>query len=275
MVAGALAITLQPLQFRLVQLLEGYWPARSGSLIFRLGVWCQRGKRNRLVGAMSIGAAERATSSWPRRRALEERVQVAEDAVRTRFPEEDRLLPTSLGNVLRSAEDRLGLRYGIDTVVIWPRLFRLLPDAVAKDIDDEMTQLDVSVRLAVTWFFTALGAISILVATDRAALAVNWEWWTVPTGLVLLSCLSYRGAIESALAHGSDIEVGLDLYRGRVTDAMRLPDPARLSEERSQFGALGYLFTSYSADDEFDLEYRGAAGVPSRRARRVRWRMRS
>ncbi|MDQ0375981.1 hypothetical protein [Cellulomonas humilata] len=255
-----------------MQLLEGYWPARGGSFLFRLGVWRQRRRRDRLVDAMVVSATALAAASWDERRALGERMQISEQSVRTWFPTEDRLLPTGLGNVLRSAEDRLGERYGVDAVVVWPRLFRLLPEAVARDIDDEVTQMDVSARLATTWLFTAVAAVAVLLVVDAGALVRNWEWLTVPLGLVALSWLSYRGAIESALAHAVDIEVGLDLYRGRVIDAMRLPEPRRLSEERRQFAALMELFTSYEEDEDMDLVFRRAPDVAPLPLRRTRSR---
>ena len=41
----------------------------------------------------------------------------------------DELMPTRLGNILKNAEVYPKLRYGIDSVLIWPRLYPLLPDA--------------------------------------------------------------------------------------------------------------------------------------------------
>jgi hypothetical protein len=95
--ALAVAITLQPLQFRLVQLLEGYWSLRGTAWLFRLGVNRQRRRLLRAVDALPVTAA--AGASPGRRRQLEERSQRAEAALRERFPAEDRLLPTALGNV--------------------------------------------------------------------------------------------------------------------------------------------------------------------------------
>lgn len=269
-VAGAVAITLQPLQFRLVQLLEGYWLPHGMEWLFRLGVWSQRRRRGRHQTHLVEPTRNSGTVSYSRRRTVEERMQAAESALRDRYPAEDRLLPTSLGNVLRSAEDRLGERYGLDPVVIWPRLFPLLPVPVAQGFDDEVTQLDVSVRLVTTWIATGLIAAGMLL-TDVEGLRKNPEWLGIVGALFLLAWLSYRAALESALAHGQDIEVGLDLYRGRVVEAMRLPESACLSEERMQFAALGTLFTTYVLDETFDLDFGKPPATAASRAWTACW----
>jgi hypothetical protein len=40
------------------------------------------------------------------------------------------MLPTMLGNTLCAAEFRARSRYGLDVVVLWPRLYPLLSDRV-------------------------------------------------------------------------------------------------------------------------------------------------
>lgn len=153
-VAVAVSVTLQPLQFRLVQVLEGYWTLRGTGWLFRAGVARQRRRRRRAAAALVI-PSDAAGVSEPKRRHLEERAQQAETVLRERFPTAERLLPTALGNALRAAEDRAGARYGADSVVVWPRLFPLLPERHADAVEDEVTQLDVSARLAVTWSLAA------------------------------------------------------------------------------------------------------------------------
>lgn len=250
--AAAISITLQPLQFRLVQLLEGYWSMRWLGWAFRLGVWRQQIRRARIMDRLT----NRELSSTGTERLLAlERMQAAETLLRDRFPAEERLLPTSLGNVLRSAEDRMGRRYGIDSVTIWPRLFPLLRAERAAAIEDEVTQLDVSVRLACTWAAGAFASALILVADWRAT-RLHLGWVLVPLALVVLARLSYRAAIESALAHAQDIEVALDLERGLVLEALRLPEPLRLSQERRMFLRVCRLLQTYSLDPSFDMQYR-------------------
>lgn len=255
-VSVALAISLQPLQFRLVQLLEGYWPTWAPLWVARLGVWAQGKRLERITGRMSAKSAD---ASEAARIAADERIHTAETQVLERFPNPDRLLPTSLGNALRAAEDRVGQRYGLESVVIWPRLFRLLPAEVQTALDDEVTQLDVSARLSVTWFVA--GAVSAgIVLAEPSALLTHPLWVVMVLAVCVLARLSYSSAVESAIAHGSDIEIVVDLYRSLVIDAMRLPAAQRMSEERRTFRRLCRLFQTHGpSTDEFYFRAETAA----------------
>jgi hypothetical protein len=249
-VSIAVAVSLQPLQFRLVQLMEGYWPAWFPEFLVRVGVWCETRRRDRIRGRMA---------SAPRRNtpagqiAADERAQTAESQLRQRFPSQNRLLPTALGNALRASEDSAGQRYGLESVVIWPRLFHLLPDRVRAGIDDEVTQLDVSVRLAVTWTFSGVVGTLVLMR-NPAALSANPLWLAVAASIFALARLSYQSAVESAIAQGVDLEVAIDLYRSRVVDAMRLYPTTSLEEERRVFGELCELFQTPSHSTQ-DLQF--------------------
>lgn len=257
--AVAVAISLAPLQFRLVQLLEGYWPGGQMTWFFRAGLAIQRWRLQRLEERQVIAVEPRSDA---KQRALLERAGDAEQRIRERFPEPDRLLPTGLGNVLRSAEDRAGIRYGVETVTIWPRLFAVLPKDVQESIEDEVVQLDVSSRLAVTWSLTAVTGSALLALHPVAA-------WTHPGWLLLvaslwgLAWLSYRAAIESALAHGLDVEVAIDLHRDLVVQAMRLAPTERLSQERRVFRTLNRLFLAYESGHGIELHFEGRSSTSS------------
>lgn len=253
-VSVAISLSLQPLQFRLVQLLEGYWPIGRRGLVFRFFVGIQRRRyEGQLSKLTSSGAGSPAA-----RRASVERMTNAKNRLRERFPSPDRLLPTGLGNALRSFEDRVGARYGVQAVTIWPRLFRLLPAGLQASIEDEVTQLDVSARLAVTWLVTAATGSGILLL-DLPHLVRNPTWLLVVAMLWLLAWLSYLAAIEAAVAHGIDVEVAIDLHRHLLIDAMRLPGTARLSEERRLFKRLCRLFATDDPNHGFELEFRDPA----------------
>jgi hypothetical protein len=256
-VAVAISVTLQPLQFRMVQLMEGYWPIGRRGLIFRFFVGIQRRRYERCQSKLTHPGSGSAAG----RRAAEERISNALNRLTERFPSPDRLLPTGLGNVLRSAEDRVGARYGIESVTIWPRLFPLLPAELQASIEDEVIQLDVSVRLAVTWLGTATVS-SVLLVSDLEHLVRNPGWVLIVALLWLLAWLSYLAAIESAIAHGIDIEVAIDLHRHLVVDAMRLPSTTRLSEDRRVFKKLCRLFVTYDPDHGFEFEFRDPTDPP-------------
>lgn len=248
-VAIAVAVSLQPLQFRLVQLLEGYWPTWLGAQLTRAGVCVQAWRRERLVSQLTVGAHEDATG----RLRAHARGKLAGDRLRERFPTEERLLPTALGNALRAAEDRAGSRYGAEVVVLWPRLFQLLPADVRNGIEDEVTQLDVSARLCITWSAAAATG-SVVLLTDPGQAVQNSTWIALVAGLWLLAVLSYFAAIESAVAHGVDVEVAMDLHRHLVIQAMRLTQPTLLSRERRLMRRMCTFFQTY--DEDHTMEFR-------------------
>jgi hypothetical protein len=142
-------------------------------------------------------------------------------------------------------------------------LFPLLPDAHAQAIEDEVTQLDLSARLSVTWAL-ATAAASALLARDLPALAARPAWLLVPAALAALSAVSYRAAVESALAHGRDVEIALDLYRSLLLDASRFPPARRLSQERQQLDLLCELLETYTADHSIEVHYAKASGAGPR-----------
>ncbi len=256
-VAAAVSITVAPLQFRLVQWFEGYWslnprrklrPLSVLRPLWRFGMWRQRRRYARVIGALVVDESDDEAIALARSEA-------AADDARFRFPAAERLLPTTLGNVLRAAEDRAGVRYGIEGVALWPRLHALLPAEMASGIEDEVMQLDVSVRLVLTWLVTALIG-TIMLAAHPTGVGHHPGWIAAVAAMLLLAQLSYRGAVESALAHGRDIEVAIDLYRSKVLDIARLPVPVSLSQERQQFTDLLILYDSDSIEEPAEMVYR-------------------
>jgi len=252
--SAAIAVSLQPLQFRLVQLMEGYWPAWFPQFLLRLGIRLERSRRDRVRARLAIVSRSSAPAAQA---AARERAQTAETQLRQRFPAEERLLPTALGNALRASEDMVGQRYGLESVIIWPRLFPLLPDRVRNGVDDEVTQLDVAVRLAVTWTVAGLVGLGWLFC-EPAALWQNPTWMLVPVGVFVLARLSYQSGVESAIAQGVDLEVAIDLYRARVIDAMRLHPTVSLEQERRVFRELCELFQTPSPSSR-NLHFKSSA----------------
>lgn len=245
----AVSITLQPLQFRLVQLMEGYWSSPLLDGVFRLGIRRQArrrdGLRQRLTGPPD-GVLAAADVS---------RMEAAADALRTRFPSDDRLLPTALGNVLRAAEDKGASRWNASAVTLWPRIFPLLPPEYASSLEDEVLQLDLSARLCVTWAIAGVTSV-LLLATSPLGIIRDPAWALACLALFTLSWLSYRGAIESALAHGRDIEVTVDLHKGLLIDALRFPEPRAVRHEQRLLAHAAALLQTYDASDVPNIRYR-------------------
>ncbi len=213
----ALALVLQPLQLSLVRLLEGYWgDGAAGRALASAGVARHRRKRQALQQA-----AEAAGDPSP-----DERTRMADAAWRLRrfYPARDRVLPTMLGNVLRAAEDQGGRAYGMDAVVMWPRLYPLLPERITAMLADRRDQLDLSARFCAVFLAAALIA--------GGALATRGWWLLVPAVCLVLAWLAYRAAIAAALAYGEGIQSAFDLHRFDLLAAMHLALPPDRETER-------------------------------------------
>ncbi|NKE62629.1 hypothetical protein FXN61_40250 [Lentzea sp. PSKA42] len=208
-----LSLLLQPLQLALVRLLEGSWPRWTGAGLFR---WWQRRRRHRLV-----------RTAEPSSEDLAEVQRAGQAATRLRqcFPHHEHLVrPTALGNVLTAMEDQAGRPYGLDAVVVWPRLYPLLGEQVRAVVADRRDSMDLAARLSVT-----LG----LTAVVSAVLLYRAGWWLLlPVGLLLAARLAYRGCVQAALAYGEAVEAAFDLHRFDLYQALHLPLPDDIDAEK-------------------------------------------
>jgi DUF35 OB-fold domain, acyl-CoA-associated len=221
-VAGAFAIlvvsfVVYPLQPALVRLFEGYWgETRVGRMLAQVGIDLHRRRWSRLV-RIAGGEVE------PRRDGI---VDEALDELERYPADDDRLLPTRLGNILRAAEDSAGQRYGLDTVTLWPRLHPYVTGALAESLTSVRDQLDLSVRLCATLI------VATLVATG---LLVNDGWWLlVPATTAVVAWIAYHSAVSAAAAYGEDLHVAFDLHRFDMLEGMHYPLPTNLDEEHER-----------------------------------------
>jgi hypothetical protein len=213
------ALIAEPLQVTLVRLLEGYWgQSRAGRLLAAPGIAFHRARRRQL------DRAQRRSPGDP----VSARAQAArEEAARKlrAYPPESAFLPTMLGNVLRSAEGRAGSRYGLDAIVVWPRLYPLLSDKVTAVLDDLRDQLDLAARFCVVFGIAAVISVAFLAAHG---------WWLTAAAITLAGALlSYRAALAAAAAYGQALEAAFDLHRFDLLTALHLPLPANLTGEVS------------------------------------------
>lgn len=233
-----LGLVLHPLQFAMVQLLEGYW------------------------GIGNIAQQARATRIWWHQRrlvALGERAGYYENklenlpeggdpqdqiALFSRLDEADRLsaeqptelhlvMPTRLGNVLRYYESKAGLPFGLDAIQVMPYIARV---ASAEDMDyvnDQRSNLDLAVRLSL---------VSVIAFILSLILLWRYGLWLlaalVPYSLALLS---YRGATIAAAAYGQAFSTIIALNRFALYERLHLPMPRNMTEERNANATLGSI----------------------------------
>ncbi len=267
MIVAGLAVTsaliLHPLQFAIVQLLEGYWGStRIGRLfqvrrqvtqLHRLGrATREQERQNESIATLEQSEvdvdAQLLESTTARRTELMMTLAAASaaaDEIAT-FPDSpQKIMATRLGNVLRRAEMRAGRSYGLPILMSATHLGMVADPAHTAYVQDQRTQLDLTARICASSLFAAAGTATFM--------------W--PHGLWLLSALipytagylAYRGAITAATSYGQALSAWSDLNRFALYTALHLPAPSSATDEQQQNAAVRDLLVhvaNFTADYE-------------------------
>jgi hypothetical protein len=146
------------------------------------------------------------------------------------------VLPTRLGNVLRRYEMSAGTPFGIELIPCVPRLGRVGADRELQYVENQRTQLELAVRIAV------LGGVAAVVTV-----VVMWQqgfWMLIALGPYGLAYLSYRGSIVAAHEYGTALSVLIELNRFTLYERLHLKLPANLREEKNLNRTLMTLLRS-------------------------------
>lgn len=162
------------------------------------------------------------------------------------LPETDALMPTKLGNLLRSFEQKPQERYGLDAIICWPRLWILLPAELQTELTEARNALNDAVQI---WIWGLL----FLAWT-------SWSWWALlVSGFVMWA--AYRWMQQASLIYGQLVQASFDMYRHSLYKALRWPlpqNPAQEVEEGKKLtaylwrGAMGDYPAFTSTDDGKD-----------------------
>jgi hypothetical protein len=163
-------------------------------------------------------------------------------SINTEFPiSTASILPTSLGNVIRSFEDYPQRQYQMAAITLWPRLIAKIDKDYAASIDDAKTSLDFMINSSVLSMSTALILIFVgLIYPTPLALPRLWVPWALKIFLfTALSYVTYLWSISRAAAWGDLVKGAFDLYRWELLKQLGFKrTPASLSEERELWGQI-------------------------------------
>jgi hypothetical protein len=238
-----LSVILQPLQTRLVRVLEGYWegwpPLARLSPIFVEYQYRRRRsieERRRAKGPPDQPLAPlQVRARLSRERARLESSRQRHERKLGVFPQkEEQLLPTALGNALRAGETTAGERYGLDTLSSWPRIYQQFSDRLATSVESARTGIDAAVNLCFIFFILTM--LSIAAFYDEAG--VYW----IPFATAVLCGTSYLGAVAAALDFSMLLQTAYDLHRFDLLKALHYQLPADNDEEMIAFDEISKLF---------------------------------
>lgn len=150
------------------------------------------------------------------------------------FPrDEGRIMPTSLGNALRAAEDYSYNVYGMDSIFWWPRLWLLLPDRVRNEIDESFVPIVAMLNFSsLTVIVTILGS-GYLIQED-----FGWHALLVLLIGTILAVTSYWAVVAQAKIHGIKIRTSIDLYRFNLLETLHQSLPDTLDDEIKLWNSL-------------------------------------
>jgi hypothetical protein len=175
-------------------------------------------------------------------------------------PQPSDFLPTRLGNILRAAERYPYARYGAEPIILWPRLYHVMPREFLADVDEARSTLEF---LLVTSLFCGLfGSVNLLILLATGAplpLAVA----CFALGL-LLSWVAYQSALPAAAEYGEHLRAGAEVYRLQLLHALQLKSPSSLEEEKATWKAVLEFIGRNTEDDVEDLLIYGASPVEAR-----------
>ena len=141
------------------------------------------------------------------------------------------VMPTRLGNILKNSELYPMLRYKIDAVLIWPRLYQMFPERFIQTIAETKSALEFTLIISsLSVFFAFISGIYLLI--------VGASWWLFLIcfwGGLLIAWLAYKGALSNAISYAHQIKTAFDLYRNELTKQMRLPLPKNEKDERENW----------------------------------------
>lgn len=150
-------------------------------------------------------------------------------------PPRSLLLPTRLGNVIRSFESYPSRQYGISAIILWPRFASRLSAEHARSIEEAKTSFDVTVHLS---FLSLLAALLLLAAgcaypIPFVSWTLLWPWLLRILAAGLAAWLLYVASVSRARAWGDTVRAAFDLHRAAVLKDLGIaPLPRDLETER-------------------------------------------
>jgi hypothetical protein len=137
-------------------------------------------------------------------------------------------MPTRLGNILKNAELYPMDRYQIDAVVVWPRLYGLLPENLVQAMDLSRGGMEHMLLLSALFAAFPLAAGGYL-------LVVKGAWWLFLLcfwGGLAVAWSAYGSALDNAQLYGVQYKAAFDLHRNELLKQLRKPLPATQIEEK-------------------------------------------
>lgn len=212
-------MAMHPFQFIATQWLEGYWGSSESAInamASRSLVHLDRRssvERRYKAAILSRGYSQGNIPKGPgvsvshaHYVALHDELAAGQlTAEKAKYPRDPlRTLPTAFGNRLRRYEDALGhVAGGADVIHLGPYMAKVAGEQEVAHVNDARSAMDLAVRFSVAWAIAAILSFALLWS--------HGAWLVLPTGLICLAFVAYRGAVATADEYGAALWVMFDL----------------------------------------------------------------
>jgi hypothetical protein len=164
------------------------------------------------------------------------------------FPDqEDWLLPTPFGNIIRAFEVYPRVMYGIESIQGWNRLITVLPEECRELVDNAKAQVDFWINICL---LSSLFVVEYLVI----AFAANHirVFWLVILAMVAIS-ISQPRSESAAIGWGEYVKSSFDVFLPELRKKLGYSQPINKEQERifwTQFSqAIGYRLPDVMQND--------------------------
>jgi len=162
--------------------------------------------------------------------------------INSEFPKDKNfLLPTRMGNIIRSFEDYPYRQYGMESVTLWPHLIAVINKDYATEMGDARTSFNFMLNSSVLSIALALAILLIgLLYPIPLTSSLLWPQWLFEIlGFVALAYWFYLLSISRASAWGDMVKGAFDLYRWDLLKQLGyLRVPTTMAEERDLWGNI-------------------------------------
>ncbi|MCG8490504.1 MAG: hypothetical protein MI743_02720 [Sneathiellales bacterium] len=214
------------LDMPIYMLLEGrrYWPSYIKAEFIhskQVRISKLKAEREELATRLQGNGLSDLQKGIMRIKMLELEVELAKHTIDPEEGTHYAVWPTRLGNIIYAYEEYPRVKYGLDAVFFWPRLWLSIDKDLREEIDNQQAQVDGLVYAVVALFISAL-----LVFGYRAIEALEWVQlkytpspaYSLGIGLLLIifSCLLYRASLNSHVHFGAFYASVFDQYRDKI-----------------------------------------------------------
>ncbi|MGH3933205.1 MAG: hypothetical protein ACRDTF_24890 [Pseudonocardiaceae bacterium] len=242
------AVLVRPFQIAVVQVLEGYWTSSWLAFPEQLAIERHRRRSSMAVFVKKYGLSEDGepenqnfdeVTRYLRQNAQNRRAEVRAQRLLDGYPhDQEYLLPTALGNILRRAELSAGERYGLGTVGMYPRLYPHLSARLDTQMSGQLNILDVSAALVFVFAGSAAASSPLIWRLDG--------WSLLPIAFVVGAAVAYRGARRAAGLYAVLLHTAFDLHRFDMLTALHRKLPITPEQELSDNQSLTEFLTGHS-----------------------------